>query len=330
MCGAKFVLGKYKDNEKKELQAGEFISSHILKGCNKQTIVDIANQLNTVIIRSAYYLRKVRQCLTLSLKSAYGQWEVKAFMPTASLSPDDCALLSLQLLQLLDYNMIQTSGCNLEHCQSIDNLIIFPNEEDAKSFERKFSPRAKAIMMAKLHELSSDLFPINLKLFEELILSKTDPIAISHPSKYDVVIDDISESDLEEIGRELGYRRLQIVQEVHITYPFEGFIFDRGTARMFISLPVKAKTGPELIVNFVYNTCSPFTFLRKDTFQALFPSDSTPREVGLVNIHDTTVTASLSHSSFENIDLLGQDFFTHGGYNIVIDYKRGTFKITRT
>ena len=126
----------------------------------------------------------------------------------------------------------------------------------------------------------------------------------------------------------LGHPRLQAT-EVPIAYPCRGIIYDLGAARMFVSLPVKSDNGPELVVNFLYDTASPHSFLRRDTFRALFPLAEPPRRVGLVWIHDISIWVSESHDLFGNVDLLGQNFFTRGGFTVLIDYRNNCFTISR-
>jgi hypothetical protein len=94
---------------------------------------------------------------------------------------------------------------------------------------------------------------------------------------------------------------------------------------MFLPLtvrPLKATDGPQLHVLFLVDPGSPYTCLRRDTLDALFPGDR-GRKVTRVLINDlvTPMNVSLSHGLFENVDLLGQDFCVSGGYDLSIKYK---------
>jgi hypothetical protein len=101
---------------------------------------------------------------------------------------------------------------------------------------------------------------------------------------------------------------------------------------MFLSLsvrPLRREDGPKIIVNFLYDSVSPSTFLRQDTLAALFPNSQPPRKVGVVIINEMPigVTAGLSNQEFENIDLLGQDFFITGGFRMITDFSTRRFTV---
>lgn len=201
-------------------------------------------------------------------------------------------------------------------------------EEEAKVWAKKLSPGTKQKIMERVEAIPSDLLPISVALFNDII-GKTDLISIPQANKYDVLIDDVSEGALEDMGNPLGYQRLQAC-ELPMPFPFHGCIYGSSAARMFVSLPVKpSEHGAELVVNFLYDTGCPHSFLRRDTFCALFPLANPPRKVGMMWIHDICIFVSESHGHFENVDLLGQDFFIRGQLTVALDYRSNVFAISR-
>jgi hypothetical protein len=104
---------------------------------------------------------------------------------------------------------------------------------------------------------------------------------------------------------------------------------------MFLPLsvrPLRPQDGPKLIANFLYASASPYTYLRQDTFAKLFPNSQPPRKVGFVIINEMPVAISvgLSNTGFENIDLLGQDFFIAGGFKMITDFSTRRFTVEET
>lgn len=202
-------------------------------------------------------------------------------------------------------------------------------EEEAKVWVKKLSPGTKQKIKKRVEEIPPDLLPISVETFNDIV-SKTDLIYIPQARKYDVRVDDVSEADLGDIGELLGNQRLQACERP-MPFPFHGCIYGSSAARMFVSLPVKpSEHGAELVVNFLYDTASPHSFLRRDTFCALFPLLNSPRRVGMVWVHDICIWVSESHGHFENVDLLGQDFFVRGQLTVETDYRSNVFAIRRS
>lgn len=141
------------------------------------------------------------------------------------------------------------------------------------------------------------------------------------PENYEVLITDIQDNDLKSIGERLGVCRLDETKKTNAILPVQGIM--RGiSVRMFVPLVVGYKNA-YIHVIFLIDTGSPNTYLRTDTFEKLGFKDNIPSDVNM-EIQGTTLTVYPSHSHFENVDLLGQDFMTQMNVRMVADYKRKT------
>lgn len=144
------------------------------------------------------------------------------------------------------------------------------------------------------------------------------------PEAYDVLISDITPGDLTKIGEELESTALSET-EAEPAFPVMGIVFGNGQ-RIFVPLIV-AKRGKSINVNFLYDTGSPNSYLRRETLAALGFGENTPSETNVV-IHGTALTVYLSSNHFENVDLLGQDFFRAIRGLVTIDYPMSIVQIT--
>jgi hypothetical protein len=206
-------------------------------------------------------------------------------------------------------------------------LVTICGEEKAKEIIHRFSPNIKKKIVDKFNNILNDIvkLPVSAQFFDE-VLKTIDIDALPHPEKYTVVVDDVSEQDLEEIGRVLEHVRLSPTDG--FTFPINGIMFGHGM-RMFCaaSVQIKRGNGPMLVVNFLVELGCPHTFLRSDTFAALFPGEEPPRRAAQVTINGAAggVIARLSHGTFENVDILGQNFFIQARAVITINYMNLTF-----
>lgn len=144
------------------------------------------------------------------------------------------------------------------------------------------------------------------------------------PEAYDVLISDITPGDLTKIGEELESTALSET-EAEPAFPVMGIVFGNGQ-RIFVPLIV-AKRGKSINVNFLYDTGSPNSYLRRETLAALGFGENTPSETNVV-IHGTALTVYISSNHFENVDLLGQDFFRAIRGLVTIDYPMSIVQIT--
>ena len=166
------------------------------------------------------------------------------------------------------------------------------------------------------------------QLFHEFVESTEQTIPVA--SRYSVLIDDVSEEDFTEIGTELGIERLSVAQQP-IALPISGIFWNNCSHRMFLPLtvqPLLTSLWPHLNVLFLVDLGSPHTYLRRDTFDSLFPD--TTRNVARVLINGLMkpINVSVSFGLFDNIDLLGQDFLILAEYTLTIEYGAKTLVLT--
>jgi len=186
----------------------------------------------------------------------------------------------------------------------------------------KMTPNSKVSALRKISEEMPNgpklavlqRYIVNLMSEQRSSLDFAAPIVA--PNLYDVLILDITSSDLNKIGEELESISLSEAQVVP-SFPVKGILFGQGQ-RMFVPLIV-SKRSKSINVNFLFDTGSPNTYLRRETLAALGFVQSTPTETN-VNIHGTAMTVYLSSNHFENVDLLGQDYMTAVRGTVCIDY----------
>ena len=136
------------------------------------------------------------------------------------------------------------------------------------------------------------------------------------PSEYDVVITDISEGDIKEIGEILSVAHLSPVIGKPM-FPVDGIMFGQNL-RIFVPLIAMKKTI-SINVNFLFDTGSPISYMRKETFDALGIRENISSEV-VVSVHGVTVQMHLSHGHFENVDIIGQDYLRVAGICATLNY----------
>lgn len=186
----------------------------------------------------------------------------------------------------------------------------------------KMTPNSKVSALRRISEQMSDgpelavlqRYIVNMMSEQRSNLDFAVPIVT--PKMYDVLILDITSSDLTKIGEELESIPLSDTL-VNPSFPVKGMLFGQGQ-RMFVPLIV-SKRSKSINVNFLFDTGSPNTYLRRETLAALGFGESIPTETN-VYIHGTAMTVYLSSNHFENVDLLGQDYMTAIRGLVSIDY----------
>lgn len=144
------------------------------------------------------------------------------------------------------------------------------------------------------------------------------------PKLFDVLINDITDTDLMHIGDELGAVRLSTVRKETYDYPVTGLIYG-PTLRVFVPLVVK-KRHASIYVHFLFDTGSPNTYLREDTMRALGFTENVPSDT-MVTINGVGITAYLSRGHFENVDLMGQDWMAFLRAKVALDYGLKTVEV---
>ena len=143
---------------------------------------------------------------------------------------------------------------------------------------------------------------------------------------YDVLITDIDASDFIKLHQELGVERLSHAESTG-SFPAKGVVYGRNS-RMFVPLVV-SKRSTSVHVLFLYDTCSPSTYIRKDTMEVLGYKDAIPDDADVL-IHGVRITVQLARGHFENVDLLGQDFMEKNEASVNLSYKEGVFEIHKS
>ena len=118
------------------------------------------------------------------------------------------------------------------------------------------------------------------------------------PDEYDVLITDIAENDLNSIGNELGYKRLESTERV-TEYPIYGIMYG-ANFRVFVPFVVQ-KRKIKVNVNFLFDSGSPCTYLRNDTLMAIGFQEFIPNDTNVI-INGKGMTVYRSKAHFENID----------------------------
>jgi hypothetical protein len=80
---------------------------------------------------------------------------------------------------------------------------------------------------------------------------------------------------------------------------------------------------------FLYDTGSPHTYLRRETWAALGfgPGIDIPSRTN-VTVQGVIVPVSMSRGHFANVDLLGQNYCEKAGLRIEMDYRRRTLHMS--
>ena len=149
-------------------------------------------------------------------------------------------------------------------------------------------------------------------------------------SAYDTLTTDIQESDLVDIGVELGRANLQpaSADKAEASFPVQGVtgMFYGRNQRLFVALPVR-KRARAVWVLFLVDTGAPYTYLHKDTFDALgyqtIPSNTD------VHVFGTVLPVSVSTNHFSNVNLLGQDAMAVLRLSLHVDYAQRTVRLTQ-
>lgn len=156
-----------------------------------------------------------------------------------------------------------------------------------------------------------------------MLISRAMPVDVNAerfipPEKYDVLITDIQESDILQIGLELEHDNLADATE-DAAFPVNGTFYGENL-RLFVALTVKKKNKLRWVL-FLLDTGSPHTFLRTDTYDAL-GFTTIPRSTQ-VAINGVDVAVAPSHDHFHNINLLGQNFMKAAQLCLSVNYVTG-------
>lgn len=145
------------------------------------------------------------------------------------------------------------------------------------------------------------------------------------PNEYDVfILDVVLTEDLSRIGAELNSTPLSPALG-QPSFAVRGILFGQGQ-RIFVPLIV-ARRAISVNVIFLFDTASPNSYLQRETLAALGFQGSIPSKTNVV-IHGTAMTVHVSSNHFENVDLLGQDYFVAIRGLVTIDYPLRSLEIS--
>ncbi len=136
----------------------------------------------------------------------------------------------------------------------------------------------------------------------------------------DVVIKDITEPDIKEIGRIVNHDDLS---DAYFggSFPVKGTIFARNR-RLFVPLTVQSKSTRKWVL-FLVDTASPRTFLRADTYNALGITDGLLDKKRVTINSAVTLNVRPARPQFGSVNLLGQDFMRAAQIYLTVNYKTG-------
>ena len=100
-------------------------------------------------------------------------------------------------------------------------------------------------------------------------------------------------------------------------FPIDGTMYGQNV-HIFVPLVVKFRQT-SINVNFLFDTGSPVSYLRAETFENLGFGESIPSEV-VANIHGFSIPEHLYHGHFESVNILGQDYLRRVGITATLDY----------
>ena len=172
----------------------------------------------------------------------------------------------------------------------------------------------------------TNLHEVICKMMEEERSNTLEPMQMTiPPNKYDVLITDITDGEMLKIGEILGVANLSPVCDPPL-FPIDGIMYGQNV-RIFVPLVVKVRQT-SIHVNFLFDTASPVSYLRAETFENLGFRESIPSEV-VASIHGFSVPVHLSHGHFENVNILGQDYLRRVGIIATLDYDDLTVTFSR-
>ncbi len=196
---------------------------------------------------------------------------------------------------------------------------------------QQMSPGSK---LTRLSAIAAELEDRNeIAIVQRFISSEFDKVRtpldensfVTPPDVYDVLLMDIKPEDFFKISRRLGVEPLSIPTSVP-SFPAHGIIYG-SCHRLFISLVVK-KRSISLNVNFLYDTGSPYTYLRAETLKALGFTENVPEDADVL-IHGCATTVYPSTKHFAEVDILGQEYVNDISAAINISFLGKAFTLTR-
>ena len=157
-----------------------------------------------------------------------------------------------------------------------------------------------------------------------------DAFKFTRPYDFDVLLNDIHESDLHLIAQLDGVSYLNVSAETVPHFPVEGMIMG-GHKRLMVNLLVRLrKANHYRNIVFMMDTGSPYTFLSYSAMEALVGSAHNIPAALRLEIHGTQSMVcymSPEDKHFADINLLGTDFLEMKGIQMQMDWRQRTFQL---
>jgi hypothetical protein len=136
-----------------------------------------------------------------------------------------------------------------------------------------------------------------------------------NPANYfDIMLQDVKSEQLKEFSKRLGANEFESVEPSTKLFPTKGLILGSSTHRMFVNLAVaynSENSAKTLWVPFFIDSGSPWNFMSTRTMNALGVNPPRDTTFSIHGYDDIVVYVSPVKSHFEDINVIGGDFFHH-------------------
>ena len=154
-----------------------------------------------------------------------------------------------------------------------------------------------------------------------------DTVKFLKPSDFDVLLNDINETDLHLIAEMEGapYLNVSTLQPV---FPVEGMVMGMNKRYMVNLLARRKNTVHFKNVVFMVDTGSPYTFISKAAMEAMVGPDANVPSIIKLDIqgeHSMVCYLSPPDKHFADVNLLGMDFLEMKGAHLITDWPQKTF-----
>ena len=154
-----------------------------------------------------------------------------------------------------------------------------------------------------------------------------DAFKFLKPSEFDILLNDINETDLYLIGEMEGTPYLNLSTLLPI-FPVEGMVMGMNRRYMVNLLARRKNTQHFKNIVFMVDTGSPYTFISKVAMEAMVGTSVNLPSIIKLDIHgEVSMICYLSppDKHFADVNLLGMDFLEMKGAQIVTDWLQKTF-----
>lgn len=154
-----------------------------------------------------------------------------------------------------------------------------------------------------------------------------DTVKFLKPSDFDVLLNDINETDLYLIAEMEGTPYLNVSTSQPV-FPVEGMVMGMNRRYMVNLLVRRKNTAQFRNVVFMVDTGSPYTFISKTAMEAIVGSSANIPSIIKLEIQGyQSMICYLSppDKHFADVNLLGMDFLELKGAHIVTDWPQKTF-----